>query len=116
MFEKVCYLWLSQQPTNCLSVFDHFAVLVLKGLTVLKSLLDKSHFGDNGLQNYLDNYQQLLKLFTTNTNKDRILAWKSKGLSEESIKPHSTLSRNLVLRLTAKIRLKFDGISLGNIA
>ena len=28
-----------QKPTNCFSVFDHFVVLVLKGLTYFLSLL-----------------------------------------------------------------------------
>ena len=86
--------------------------LALKGLTVFNSLVGKSHFGNYRLQNYLDNYQQLLKLFTKNTGSDRILARKSKHLSEESIKPCSILSSNPVPRLNTKMRLKFDDICL----
>ena len=55
----------------------------------------KSHFEDDGTQNYLV-FQTTYRYFkTVNNNKDHILSWKSKGLSDESIKPPSTSNNNL---------------------
>ena len=48
--------------------------------------IGKSCFGDDGSQNYLE-CQPVFKFFTTPAECDRILGWKSKGLSEESFKP-----------------------------
>ena len=61
-------------------------------------------------QNYLV-FKPLFKSFTTATGIDRILAWKSKGLSEESIKPSATLDNGLTPKLifieNAKIAIEF---------
>ena len=46
----------------------------------------KSHFEDNGTQNYLV-FQPTYKIY--------ISEWKSKGLSDESIKPPSTSNNSL---------------------
>ena len=46
----------------------------------------KSHFEDDGIQNYLV-FQPMYRYFKEIGNTDRILTWKSKGLSDESIKP-----------------------------
>ena len=58
----------------------------------------KNHFEGDGTQNYLV-FQPVYKYFKNIVNTDHISAWKSKGLSDESIKPTSTsdnsLSRNL---------------------
>ena len=55
----------------------------------------KSHFEDDGTQNYLV-FQTTYRYFkrVSNTN-DHILSWKSKGLSDESIKPPSTTNNIL---------------------
>ena len=50
----------------------------------------ESHFEDNGTQNYLV-FQTVSKYFeTVSVNDSNILSWKSKGLSDEGIKPPST--------------------------
>ena len=44
---EICILIRPQQPTNCLSVFDHFVGLALKGLThenVSRQSFDFTHF------------------------------------------------------------------------
>ena len=54
----------------------------------------KSHFEEDGTQNYLV-FQPMCRYFKRVGNSDYILEWKSKGLSEESIKspsaPHNYL-------------------------
>ena len=55
-------------------------------------LIGKSHFGEDGTQNYLV-FQQIYRYFKMITNTDYISSWKSKGLSAESIKP-PTISDN----------------------
>ena len=72
----------------------------------------KSHFKDDVTQNYLV-FQTPYRYFKTvsNTN-DHILSSKSKGLSEESIKPSST-PNNILNPLSnyvdTKIRIEFKG-------
>ena len=45
----------------------------------------KSHFGDDGTQNYLV-FQPIYKYFEITPTTNIILSWKSKGLSDEAIK------------------------------
>ena len=52
----------------------------------------KSHFEDNGTENYLV-FQPVHRYFKNIANSDHISAWKSKGLSDESIK-RSPVSNN----------------------
>ena len=52
-------------------------------------MLSKSHFEDDRAQIYLV-FQQIYKYFETLTNRHRITAWKSKGMSEENITPPGT--------------------------
>ena len=72
----------------------------------------KSHFEDDGTQNYLV-FQTTQRYFKTvgNTN-DHILSWKSKGLSDENIKPPST-STNIfnpsLNYIGTKTRVEFKG-------
>ena len=55
----------------------------------------KSHFEDDGTQNYLV-FQTVYRYFkTVSANDTHILSWKSKGLSNESIKPPSTINNFL---------------------
>ena len=72
----------------------------------------KSHFEDDGTQNCLV-FQTTQRYFKTvsNTN-DHILSWKSKGLSDESIKPPSTSTNILNPSLNyigIKTRVEFKG-------
>ena len=62
-------------------------------------------FGDDGSQNYLV-FQPLVKYFTAPTTSDKILAWKSKGLSKEGIKPPAISDNSLAPRLTFVLNIK----------
>ena len=59
-----------QQPTNCLSVFNHFVLLVLKGLTlirrrnVLRKFKLNSVFNGQGGQWSLSLFMHLVPLYT----------------------------------------------------
>ena len=75
----------------------------------------KSHFENDDTQNYLV-FQPKQKYFkrVSNTN-NYILQWKSKGLSDENVKPPSTRFNKLNSLLNyvgTKIRVKFEGSCL----
>ena len=59
--------------------------------------IDKSHFEEDGTQNYLV-FQPLNNYFKVITNTDYISLWKSKELSGESIKPPTTSDHSLLLQ------------------
>ena len=71
----------------------------------------KSHFEDDGTQNYLV-YQPVYRYSKKIGNADRVSACKSKGFSDESIKP-PTISYNSpapgLNYIGNKTRVKFDG-------
>ena len=75
----------------------------------------KSHFEDNGTQNYLV-FQTACRYFkTVSINYSNILSWKSKGLSVESIKPPSLSNKMFnpsVNYVGTKVRVKINGESL----
>ena len=75
----------------------------------------KSHFEDDDTQNYLV-FQTIHKYFKrVSSNKDHIFLWKSKGLSDESIKPPSTTNNILNPLLDyvgTKTRVEFKGSCL----
>ena len=76
--------------------------------------IGKSHFEEDGTQNYLV-FQQLNKHFKVITNTDYVSSWRSKGLSAESIKPPTTSDNILSPVLNyygAKTRVKFTGSCL----
>ena len=89
-------------------------LLVEKELNKLKTFdssyfIGKSHFDEDGTQNYLV-FQPISKYFTLITNTDYISSWKSKGLSDESIKPPTTSDNSLTPALSyygTKTRVKF---------
>ena len=55
----------------------------------------KSHFEDDGTQNWLV-FQPIQRNFkTASANNSNILSWKSKGLPDESIKPPTTNNKML---------------------
>ena len=71
--------------------------------------LDKSHFEEDGTQNYLV-FQSIQRYFEEVANTKHISEWKSKGLSDQSIKPLATSDNSLsplIDYLGDKIRLKF---------
>ena len=89
----------------------------LKKLETFDSIYfrDKSHFEDDGTQNCLV-FQTTQRCFkTVSNNNDHILSWKSKGLSDESIKRLSTSNNILNLLLNyvgTKARVEFKGSCL----
>ena len=72
----------------------------------------KSHFEDDGTQNYLV-FQAVSRYFKiVNANDSNIVLWKSKSLSHECIKPPSTSNKKLnpsVDYVGTKTRVKFNG-------
>ena len=72
----------------------------------------KSHFEEDGIQNWLvfQPMQKYVKL--TSDNPSIILSWKSKRLSDESIKPPTTSNKiinPLQDYVNTKARIKFSG-------
>ena len=75
----------------------------------LDYFIGKSHFDEDGPQNYLV-FQSILKYFTLNSNW--ITKWKSKGLSNESLEVVSTSDNTLTPSVNYygdKARLRFTG-------
>ena len=73
--------------------------------------IGKSHSEENGAQNYLI-FQPLCRYFKVVANTDYVSLWKSKGLSDESIKPPTTSNNNLTPVLDYydnKVKVKFTG-------
>ena len=72
----------------------------------------KSHFEENGTQNWLV-FQPVQRYFKTLDGGNRyILSWESKGLSDESIKAPTTSNRipNPTLNFVGtKARIRFNG-------
>ena len=72
--------------------------------------IGKIHFEENGTQNYLV-FQTMHRYFTLITNTNHISSSKSKGLSDESIKPPTTSDNSLAPAINnygTKIRVKFS--------
>ena len=71
----------------------------------------KSHFGDDGTQNWLV-FQPRHRYFRMASDKPSIISsWKSKGLSNESIEPHPTPNKIINSSLDfvdTKARVKFS--------
>ena len=75
----------------------------------LSYFIGKSHFDEDGAQNYLV-FQSVLKYFTLNSNW--IIKWKSKGLSNENLEVISTSNSTSTPSINyygEKVRLKFTG-------
>ena len=76
--------------------------------------IDKSHFEEDGTQNYLV-FQPLNKYFKVIANTDYVSSWKSKVLSAETIKPPTTSDNSLTSAVSyygTKTRVKFTGSCL----
>ena len=72
---------------------------------------DKSHFKDNGTQNYLV-LQPMYRYFKKIDSGNHISVGKSKGLSDESINPSAASDNSLASSLNyigTKRRVKFEG-------
>ena len=72
---------------------------------------DKSHFENDVTQNYLV-FQPIFR-FKNIGNTEGISSWKSKGLSDEFIRPPTTFGNSLAAGLSYtgnKTRVKFDGL------
>ena len=75
----------------------------------------KSHFGEDGVQNYLVFQPMLRYLKRVSFNSDHVASWKSKGFSDKSIKFTSSPSNFLNPSLDYhghKLKVKFSGSSL----
>ena len=78
--------------------------------------IHKSHFEEDGTQNYLV-FQPIVRYFKILPNTNYVLSWRSKGLSAENIKSHTTspltaYDYNLIPTLSysgTKTKLKFTG-------
>ena len=80
----------------------------------LSYFIGKSHFAEDGTQNCLV-FQPIQRYFKLVANIQYISSWKSKGLSDESIKPPSTSDNSLFLLidyLGNKVKIKFNGSCL----
>ena len=80
----------------------------------MSCFIDKSHFEEDGTQNYLV-LQPINRYFKIILNKKYISSWQSKGLSDENIKPPATCDNSLaplIDYLGNKIWLKFNGSNL----
>ena len=76
--------------------------------------IGKSHFEDNGTQNYLV-FQPLIRYFKSNGSTGRISSWKSKWLFAETIEPPSTSNISISPQFSfygAKMRVQFTGSCL----
>ena len=74
----------------------------------------KSHFEEDGVQNYLV-FQPIIRYFKIRTNTKYISSWQSKRLSGETIKPPATSDNSLNPKVSyygTKARLEFRGSCL----
>ena len=88
-------------------------VLVENELKKLKAFdlsyfIGKSHFEEDGTQNYLV-FQPMYRYFKLDTNTFYILSWQSKGLSNENIAPPNTNFSPSINYVGNKIRVRFTG-------
>ena len=80
----------------------------------LSYFIGKSHFAEDGTQNYLV-FQPLNKYFKVIVNTDYVSSWKSRGLSAETIKPPTTSDKSFTPAVSCygtKARVKLTGSCL----
>ena len=93
-------------------------LLVVNELKKLKAFdlsyfIGKSHFEEDGAQNYLA-FQSIHRYFKI-SNKKYISSWKSKGLFDETVTPYATSDNSLtpwIDHYGSKVRVKFNGSCL----
>ena len=76
----------------------------------LSYFIGKSHFEEDGAQNYLV-FQPIKRYFKIISNTKYISSWKSKGLSDETITPYATSDNSLTPLIDyygSKVRVKFN--------
>ena len=73
--------------------------------------IKKSHFGEDGTQNYLV-FQPIYIYFRLMTNTSNTLSWQSKGLSNESIVPPNINFSPSIDYVGNKTRIKLNGSCL----
>ena len=76
----------------------------------LSYFIGKSHFEEDGAQNYLV-FQPIFRYFKIIANKKFISLWKSKGLSDKTITPYTTSDNSLTPLIDyygSEIRAKFN--------
>ena len=76
--------------------------------------IGKSHFEEDGAQNYLV-FQPIIRYFKITANTKFISSWKSKGLSNETITLYATSDNSLTPLIDhygIKVRVKFNGSCL----
>ena len=76
----------------------------------LSYFIGKSYFEEDGAQNYLV-FQPIRRYFKIIANTKYISSWKSKGLSDETIKPQATSDNSLTSLIDyygSKVRVKFN--------
>ena len=72
--------------------------------------IGKSHFEDDGTQNYLV-FQPISRCFKIIANTKFISSWKSKGLSDETITSYATSDNSitpLIDHYGSKVKVKFN--------
>ena len=84
----------------------------------LSFFIGKNYFKEDAAQNYLV-FQPIIRYFKVNTINNvtnYVLSWKSKGPSDEVIKPYATSNNSLTPEIScfyaSKIRVKFTGSCL----
>ena len=73
--------------------------------------ISKSHFDEDGTQNYLV-FQPIIRYFKLIASTFYIWSWRSKGLSDESIRPPTKLDNSTNPKLNYygnKVRVKSTG-------
>ena len=84
----------------------------------LSNFIGKNYFDEDGKQNYLvfPPIFRYFKVIVVANVTNYVLSWKSKGLSDETVKPPSTSNNNLTPTIRfyyqRKIRVEFAGSSL----
>ena len=76
--------------------------------------IGKNYFGEDGPQNYLV-FQSIVRYFKVITNTNYVSSWKSKGLSDKTMKPPTTSDKILTPESNyydTKTRVKFTGSCL----
>ena len=76
--------------------------------------IGKNYFGEDGPQNYLV-FQSIVRYFKVITNTNYVSSWKSKGLSDKTMKPPTTSDNILTPESNyydTKTRVKFTGSCL----
>ena len=73
--------------------------------------IGKSHFGEDGTQNYLV-FQPMYRYFGLINNTSNILPWQSEGLSNENFAPPNTNFSPSINYVGNKIRVTFNGSCL----